>query len=146
MNNGTPWKGDELIATIAKVSKLYRYPEEDWPFIIPADESEYKIDITDFSEKRTPKFEFVYDSYIHKPVIQLALETDLSREEMEATFPEPIGFAIPGLEEIFRSLMVKSPWDDGLGFRFDLYYHSDKNDLSDWETGEWLVKHGGRIM
>lgn len=136
---------DEFMTKISMVSNLYKYPGEDWPFIIPADESEYETDITHFSVKRTPKFEFVYDSYTQKPLFQFALETDLTREEIERIFPDPIAFAIPGLEEIFRSIVIRSPWDDEMGFRFDLYYKPVNNQLSDWATGEWLVKNGGRI-
>ncbi|WP_242771984.1 hypothetical protein [Brevibacillus parabrevis] len=136
---------DKFLATLSTVCNLYRYPDEDWPFIIPAEAEEHATNITDFSVKRTPKFELVYDSYTAKPLFQFALETNISREEMEALFPAPNGFAIPGLEEIFRCVAIKSPWDHGLGFRFDLYYKAEGEGLSDWETGEWLIKNGGRI-
>nr|WP_145403294.1 hypothetical protein [Paenibacillus xylanexedens] len=140
--NKSGW--DELIDKISKVCNLYNYPGEDWPFIIPADQSEYLTDITEFIVKRTPKFEFVYDSYTDKPIIQLALETNVSKEEMERAFPDPIGFAIPGLENSFRSIFIQSPWDNEIAFRFDLYYESKDRYLTDWETGEWLVTNGGR--
>lgn len=137
---------DDFIAKISRVCNLYNYPGEDWPFIIPADEHEHLTDITQFTVKRTPKFEIVYDSYSDKPIIQFALETNISKEDMETIFPDPFGFAIPGLEDIFRSIFVKSPWDDAISFRFDLYYMSSTvNELTDWETGEWLIINGGRI-
>ncbi|WP_197255903.1 hypothetical protein [Paenibacillus dendritiformis] len=136
---------DAAMAKIGSVSNLYRYPGEDWPFIIPASDAEFRTDITEFTVKRTPKFEFVYDVYTKKPVFQFALETEISRQELEEMFPEPAGFAIPGLENIFRSVSVQSPWDSGMGIRFDLYYESEAAGLSDWETGEWLIRHGGRL-
>lgn len=136
---------DAAMAKIGSVSNLYRYPGEDWPFIIPASDAEFRTDITDFTVKRTPKFEFVYDVYTNKPLLQFALETKISRREMEEIFPEPDGFSIPGLENIFRSVIVQSPWDSGMGIRFDLYYESEAAGLSDWESGEWLIRQGGRL-
>ncbi|NGP58469.1 hypothetical protein FLT15_08705 [Paenibacillus thiaminolyticus] len=136
---------DAAMAKIGSVSNLYRYPEEEWPFIIPASDAEFEADITEFTVKRTPKFEFVYDIYTNKPVFQFALETKLSRQELEEMFPEPAGFAIPGLENIFRSVIIQSPWDSSIGIRFDLYYLSEATGLSDWESGEWLIRHGGRL-
>lgn len=136
---------DAAMGKIGSVSNLYRYPEEEWPFIIPASDAEFRTDITEFTVKRTPKFEFVYDVYTNKPVFQFALETKSSRQELEEMFPEPAGFAIPGLEDIFRSVIVQSPWDSGIGVRFDLYYESEAAGLSDWESGQWLIRHGGRL-
>ncbi|WP_159888683.1 hypothetical protein [Paenibacillus puerhi] len=138
-------KWDELITKMSKISNLYKYPGEDWPFIIPADETEYLTDITRFAVKRTPKFEFVYDSYADRPIFQFALETNISKEDMERIFPDPIGFAIPGLENIFRSIFIQNPWEHEVAIRFDLYYKSTANELTDWETGEWLVTNGGRL-
>lgn len=125
----------EFMLKLSTVTNLYNYPGEEWPFIIPADEAEYLTDITNFTIKRTPKFEIVYDVYTDKPILQFALETDMSRDEMERAFPVPIGFAIPGLDEIFRSVFIASPWDDEVAFRFDLYYTSNTAKLNDWETG-----------
>ncbi|MGE8205336.1 hypothetical protein ACQKP0_12285 [Heyndrickxia sp. NPDC080065] len=126
---------------LAKVTNLYNYPDEEWPFIIPSTDQEFNDDITDFSSLRAPKFEWVYDSYTKVPYLQFALYTNLTRNQCESMFPEPIAFSIPGLEEIFRSIFIRSPWSD-LGIRFDLYYIDQKS--SDWDTGEWLVKEGKR--
>ncbi|BBH22849.1 hypothetical protein Back11_41940 [Paenibacillus baekrokdamisoli] len=136
---------EEIIGKISEVCNLYRYPDEDWPFIIPADEAEFAADITAFTVKRTPKFEWVYDSYTDKPVFQFALETTMTQAEAEKQFPAPSGFAIPGLDHIFRSVIVDSPWHTDLTIRMDLYYKSEQGELSDWESGEWLIKSGGRI-
>lgn len=135
-----------MLSELATRANLYRYPGEDWPFILPAEEEEFETDITDFSVKRTPKFELVLDKYTNSPIFQFALETDLSREESEVLFPDPIGFAIPGLDGIFRSLFICHPWEREMSIRFDLYYKPESLKLSDWETGEWLIVNGGRIM
>ncbi|SEM50212.1 hypothetical protein [Paenibacillus sp. OV219] len=140
-----PLKWKDMLVELAKRAALYRYPGEDWPFIIPAEEEEFATDITNFSIKRTPKFELVYDQYTNVPIFQFALETDLTRDELENLFPDPIGFAIPGLDEIFRSLFIRHPWEGEMAIRFDLYYKPTSNELSDWETGEWLVVSGGRM-
>ncbi|QJD82668.1 hypothetical protein [Cohnella herbarum] len=141
----SPTVWDEFINGLSEVCNLYYYPDAPWPFIIPADETEYATEITEFNVKRTPKFELVYDTYTNKPIFQFALETDVTREEMELILPEPIGFAIPGLADIFRSVVVRHPWEDDIGFRFDLYYRPTSAELTDWETGEWLVRTGGRV-
>jgi len=139
-------KWDALIREISQITNLYRYPEEEWPFIIPANEEEFQDDITEFLDIRTPKFELVYDRYSSIPIFQYALVTDYSRQEVEEMFPAPQGFSIPGLGDIFRSVRIDSPWREYLAIRFDLYYKRLPGDPSDWETGEWLIKQGGRII
>ncbi|WP_369417932.1 GNAT family N-acetyltransferase [Cohnella mopanensis] len=136
---------DEFMSRLSGICNLYRYPGQQWPFIIPADDKEYDTEISNFNVKRTPKFEIVYDTYTDKPIFQFALETNITKEELESIFPEPIGFAIPGLSDIFRSVVVQSPWEDEVVFRFDLYYKPTSKELTDWETGEWLVREGGRV-
>lgn len=138
------WK--DMLLDLSKRATLYRYPGEEWPFILPAEEEEFATDITNFSIKRTPKIELVYDKYTNIPIFQFALETDLTRDELEILFPEPIGFAIPGLDEIFRSLFIRHPWEQEMAIRFDLYYKPTSTELTDWETGEWLVVNGGRML
>ncbi|QGQ94144.1 hypothetical protein EHS13_04095 [Paenibacillus psychroresistens] len=138
-------KWEELTQKLSQITNIYRYPGEEWPFIIPANEEEFQADITDFSAPRTLKFELVYDEYNALPILQFALITDLSRNELEEAFPHPYGYAIPGLEDIFRSVMVDSPWSKDVLIRIDLYYKGNEAELTDWETGEWLVKSGGRI-
>ncbi|TVX94420.1 hypothetical protein [Paenibacillus agilis] len=138
---------ERVLNVLASHSNVYHYPEEDWPFIIPADETEFAEDITSFDRKRTPKFELVYDKYANKPMLQFALETNIPRSEMEALFPGPSGFAIPGLDEIFRSVLIQSPWNELLTIRIDLYYLAQdaEVELNDWATGEWLIREGGRV-
>lgn len=136
---------DSLMHSLSQVTNLYRYPGEAWPFIIPATEPEFEQDITDFTAIRTPKFEWVYDAYTPLPLFQFAIVTDLTREELEALFPAPYGFAIPGLDAIFRCVRLDSPWRESLDIRIDLYYKRDEGGPTDWETGEWLVTKGGRI-
>jgi hypothetical protein len=140
--NRATW--DDLTERLATVCNLYRYPEEEWPFILPATEEEHVTDIRHFIPGRTPKFELVYDSYIQKACLQFAIDTDLTKEEAEEKFPPPLGFAIPGLEDIFRTVFIQSPWDDDLMIRIDLNFKSDETGPSDWQTGEWLVRNGGR--
>lgn len=126
---------------LAKISNLYNYPNEEWPFIIPSTDIEFIDDIKEFSSIRAPKFEWVYDSYAKEPYLQFAVYTSLTREECEEIFPNPFGFSIYGLEDIFRSIFIKCPWED-LGIRFDLYYINQQG--SDWHTGQWLITEGKR--
>jgi hypothetical protein len=136
------WNG--LLTDIAAVANLYRYPTgEDWPFILPATEDEFTGDIHAFALGREPKLELVYDGHARHPLIQIDLDTDLTRPELEALLPGSYATAIPGLDEFFRTVYVTSPWPD-LSIRVDLRYKGDSVD-SDWATGAWLVTAGGRI-
>lgn len=134
---------EELMQHCARSAALYRYPGEEWPFILPATEAEVMADIDQFVLGRAPKFEFVYADGPDHPLVQFNLDTDLSRAELEARFPAPEGQALPGLEEIFRTVYVTHPWP-GVSIRFDLTYRSESG-TSVWETGEWLVTNGERI-
>ena len=136
----------DLLSKLANQTNLYRYPDNfEWPFVIPATRAEFDNDITSFEAGREPRFELVYDDYANYPLYQFALETDLVQVELERLFPRPYGYAIPGLDHIFRSVYIFHPWP-GFGIRFDLYYRTDSKTPGDWETGEWLVKAGGRIV
>lgn len=134
---------DTLMRHCASSAALYRYPGEQWPFILPATEEEMRADIGQFALGREPKFEFVYDTGPDQPIVQFSLDTDLMRAELETLFPDPEGMVIPGLEDIFRSVYIRHPWP-GVILRFDLTYHSEGS-ASDWATGEWLAVNGARI-
>jgi hypothetical protein len=140
-----PTRWERLLQQLSAVSNLYRYPTgEEWPFLLPATEAEFQDDIRHFVSGREPKFELVYEDGFFQPEFQFALGTDLTRPEVEALFPEPYGRTIPGLEDIFRMVFLAHPYP-GLNLRFDVYYRSEGEIADDWETGEWLVKEGGRI-
>lgn len=135
---------EQFVHKIASNSNLYRYPTgEDWPFILPATEAEYTNDIDVFPAGREPKFELVYDTYSPVPTIQIDIETDLLRAEIEQLFPEPYGVSFPDLADYFRTVYIDHEWS-GLAIRFDLRFKND-NPGGNWETGKWLVKDGGRI-
>jgi hypothetical protein len=132
---------DRLLAGLAGVAALYRYPTgEDWPFILPTTHDEYSADITDFGAAREPKFELVYAENFRLPLIQIDLETDLAMDEIAALLPDST--ALPGLESYFRSVYLATPWWD-LELRCDLRPRSDSP--SEWDSGAWLVQAGGRI-
>ncbi len=138
----TEW--DNTLKKLATTAALYKYPTgEDWPFIIPATDAEFQNDIEDFVFGREPKFELVYDQFAEHPVMQFAFGTDLTRQEIEALFPEPYGIVFPELENIFRVIYVVHPWAE-LIIRFDIYY-ADTSEPSWWTTGQWLVMDGGRL-
>jgi len=141
MFSSADWQA--MLAQFAAHAAVYRYPDADWPFVLPSTADEFADDITTFVLGREPKFELVYDQWASEPIWQFALGTDLTRAELEERFPPPEGWAIPELAELFRSVTVAHPWPQ-LSFRLDLYYRSDGS-VSDWDTGEWLVTEGGRI-
>ncbi|HEX6258356.1 MAG TPA: hypothetical protein VFZ48_02675 [Candidatus Saccharimonadales bacterium] len=129
---------------IAKQSNLYKYPTgEDWPFILPATAEERKTGITQFPVGREPKFELVYDNYSPVPTIQIDIETNFTRSQVEKLFPNPYGVSFPDLADYFRTVYVRHDWL-GLDIRFDIRFKNDEPD-GDWETGKWLVTEGGRI-
>jgi hypothetical protein len=132
----------DLLQALAQEAALYRYPDgEPWPFILPTSNEEFRDDIRTFAMGRFPKFELVHDGRATLPVLQFALSTDLSREELEAILPDPYGVAFPDLGHIFRTVYVDHPWPNLL-IRLDLNYAGP---ITDWDTGEWLVRAGGRI-
>lgn len=135
------WK--QFIDDVAMQTNLYKYPTgEDWPFILPATREEYKADITKFPVGREPKFELVYDIYSPVPTIQIDIETDLTRPQVEELFPAPYGISFPELADYFRTVYVHHDWL-GLDIRFDIRFKNDEPG-GDWETGKWLVTEGGR--
>lgn len=135
---------DELMITAALTCNMYKYPTgEDWPFILPATKSEFETDITTFPVGRGPKFELVYDTFSSVPTIQIDLETDLERPQVERLFPAPYGISFPDLAEYFRTVFVHHEWA-GINIRFDIRFKST-NPSNDWNTGKWLVVSGGRI-
>jgi hypothetical protein len=128
---------------IARQANLYKYPTTDvWPFILPVTIEEHKTDITQFPAGREPKLELVYDAYSSTPTIQIDIESDLTRLEVERLFPEPYGISFPDLADYFRTVYVHHEWLE-LAIRFDIRFKSDQP--SDWDTGRWLVTDGGRI-
>lgn len=134
------WLG--FINQISQRSALYHYPTgEEWPFILPATGQEHDADIDDFPIGREPKFESVYDRDSPVPAIQINIDTNLSRAQVEELFPEPYGVSYEEVAEFFRTVYVHHEWQ-GLNIRFDLGYKN--NEPNEWDTGEWLVKSGGR--
>jgi hypothetical protein len=133
-----------LVRKLAAATTMYRYPTgEQWPFILPSTVEELATDIHDFVVGREPRFELVHDPWCRRTTWQFALWTTLARSELENLFPAPVGIALPGLEEIFRTVYIQSPWPD-LEIRLDLCFRVDDGQ-SAWETGQWLVTEGGRI-
>lgn len=136
---------EQFIGKIANNSNLYHYPTgEDWPFILPATEAEHASDIEEFPAGREPKFELVYDTFSPVSTIQIDIETDLLRTEIEQLFPDPYGVSFPDLADYFRTVYIDHEWP-GLAIRFDLRFKND-NPRGDWETGKWLIEDGGRIQ
>lgn len=133
-----------FIGQIAQSANIYNYPTgEEWPFILPATAKEHEHEITSFPGGREPKFELVYDSFSPVPSIQIDIETDLERPEIERLFPEPYGVSFPELANFFRTVYVHHEWP-GLNIRFDIRFKNNEPDGA-WETGKWLVQDGGRI-
>jgi hypothetical protein len=132
----------EMLQRLAVASNVYNYPEEQpWKFILPATDNEFNNDITDFPQGREPRFELVHDTYGVVPELQIDIETDLTRQEIEGLFPAPYGISYPAVADYFRTVYVHHPWR-GLNIRFDIRFAGKP---SDWESGRWLVQKGGRI-
>jgi hypothetical protein len=131
---------------IAQRCNLYKYPTgEEWPFIIPATGKEFLEDITDETIKRNPKFEFVYYKYQRKPLIQVDIETKLTKNETLKLFPSPYGVSFDGLKEFFRTVFVMTDWP-GVILRLDLRFRSVSKGLAAGrDHGYWMIKKGGRI-
>jgi hypothetical protein len=133
-----------LVRDLAATAAMFRYPSgEPWPFILPATSAELATDIREFVIGREPRFELVHDGWSSYTTWQFALWTTLTRAELEKLIPAPWGTALPGLEDIFRTVYVHHACPN-LEMRFDLCFRTGDTP-STWETGEWLVTEGGRI-
>ncbi|NCU38160.1 hypothetical protein EOL96_03855 [Candidatus Saccharibacteria bacterium] len=134
-----------FINKLAQTTHLYRYPTgEAWFFALPATKTEFTQGITEFHTGREPKCELVYDTLSLMPTIQIDIETNLTKTDMERLFPEPYGVSFPELADYFRTVYVDHEWS-GLNIRFDLRFNNEEPG-GDWETGEWLVTDGGRLQ
>lgn len=117
---------------------MYDYPTgEEWPFIIPATEKELKLGIKDKSIDRNPKFEIVFSKYHPKPMIQLDINTNLSKQQAVKLFPKPYGVSLLGLENYFRT--VFTDYDDVL-LRFDFRFNTTGKDI-----GYWIAEKGNQV-
>ena len=135
---------DKFTARVAAKTNLYAYPTgEPWLFIVPATQQEFKAGITEFGVGREPRFELVHDAYNDVPSIQIDIETNLTRPEVEKLFPAPFGISFPGLADYFRTVYLRHMWP-GLAIRVDIRF-KNRNPQGDWETGKWLVEDGGRV-
>ena len=120
-------------------SNVYSYPTgEPWPFLLPVTEYEHKNEITNFKILREPRFEFIYDKYTNIIGIQIDIETDLSKNEIENLFPKEQGVYYEGCP--FKAIYLD--YDKNLDIRLDVRYQST---YSDWESGEWLVCKAKRM-
>ena len=83
-------------------------------------------------------FEFVYDKYTDIAGIQIDIETDLSKNEIENLFPKDQGVYYDGCT--FKAIYLD--YSENLDIRLDVRY---KSTYGNWESGEWLVCEGKRI-
>lgn len=128
-----------LLDYLSSNGNVYSYPtRKPWPFLLPATEYEHKNEITNFKILREPRFEFVYDKSTNVVCIQIDIETDLSKNEIEDLFPKEQGVYYDGCT--FKSIYLD--YSDELDIRLDVRY---KSTFGDWESGEWLVCEGKRM-
>ena len=128
-----------LLDYFSSNGNMYSYPTgEPWPFLLPATEHEHENEITNFKILREPRFEFVYDKYTNTVGIQIDIETDLSKNEIEDLFPKDQGVYYKGCT--FKAIYLD--YSENLDIRLDVRY---KSTYGDWESGEWLVCEGNRM-
>lgn len=109
-----PWF-DGLSPTITRLRQTFptscayfRFPTgEDWDFIIPATENEFKNDDIDLSINRRPKLELVSFEKSSTPIIQVDCITTIDYEKLKQLFPESI------IDEELRNIWVYllNPYD-----------------------------------
>lgn len=133
---------EELLKYFAARTNIYNYPSgEPWPFVVPANEDENREEITNFNILREPRFELVYDKYTDRPTIHIDFETDLTKNEVEELFPKEQGEYFVTLEDFYKAIYLK--YDSYIDIRLDVRFKAKHNDF---ETGEWFVKKGKRIL
>lgn len=130
-----------LLKYLASISNLYNYPTgEPWPFLIPSTTDENLNEINNFTILREPRFEIVYDDYTNIVTIQIDIETDLSKSEVETLFPKGQGTYFNSLENIFKTVYLD--YTNYINIRLDIRFACSH---SDFESGEWFVSQGKRI-
>lgn len=131
----------DVLQYLASEGNFYTYPTgEPWLFLIPATEKEHQNEITNFDIFREPRFELVYDEFTDVMTIQIDIETDLSKSEVEELFPKNQGICFGNLENIFKSVYLD--YDENIDIRLDVRF---KTVHDDFESGEWFVKEGKRL-
>ncbi len=131
----------DLLQYLVLMSNCYAYPTgEPWPFLIPATEEEHQNEITNFDVLREPRFEVVYDEFTDVVAIQVDLETDLSKSEVEQLFPKNQGIYFKELEDVFKSIYLE--YSEKIDIRLDVRF---KTVHDNFESGEWFVKEGKRL-
>lgn len=132
---------NNLLKYLSSVSNLYHYPtDEPWPFLLPSTIDENLNEIHNFSILREPRFEIVYDDYTDIVTIQIDIETDLSKSEVEALFPKDQGIYFSSLENFFKTIYID--YTSYINIRLDIRF---KGLRTDFESGEWFVSQGKRI-
>lgn len=127
----------KLLDVLGSCSNLYHSPMGDeWAFILPATAGEYAQEINDFEKSRSPKLELSY-GYVDQPLIHFHIDTNLTKESMEAYFPSQYGTELPGVTT-YRTVYIDQPWP-GMQMRFDLVYWTGGK-TTEWASGEWLVR------
>lgn len=132
---------NNMLKYLSSVSNLYSYPTGDpWPFLLPSTIEENQNEITNFEIIREPRFELVYDHYTDIVAIQIDIETDLSKSEVESLFPKNQGIYFNCLEDHFKTIYLN--YCEYLDIRFDIRF---KCSHDDFESGEWFVSKGKRL-
>lgn len=140
----------KAVNMLASKTAFYDYPASPeynsetsrWLFVIPAAENE-QTDGPRTLRLRQPKFELVWDrDAANMTVLQIDMETKLSRDTIAAAFPESYEF--PGLGRFFRSVDIISPWPGISCIRLDLRYGGD-GALNEWNSAKWLIDSGTRV-
>lgn len=132
----------ELLKYLATISNIYNYPTgKPWPFLLPTTEEENSNEITNFNIVREPRFELVYDEYTNRPTLQIDIETNLSKEEVERLFPQEDGIYFDTLENVYKAIYLD--YNGYIAIRFDVRFETQ---YSDFESGKWIVENGKRIL
>lgn len=129
---------DNLLNYLSSLSNIYSYPTgEPWPFLLPSNIEEKNNEITNFNIIREPKFELVYDDYTNIVAIHIDMETDLSKEEVEALFPGNQGICFNNLENVYKAIYIN--YSNIIDIRLDIRFKNN------FDSGEWIVSNGQRI-
>lgn len=132
----------DFLNYISSVSNIYSYPTgEPWPFLIPSTFEEQKNEIMDFTILREPRLELVYDNSSPNPTLHIDIETNLSKQEVENLFPGNKGIYFNTLENIFKAIYLD--YNSHIDIRFDIRFKCIHNDF---ESGEWFVNYGKRLL
>lgn len=124
-----------LLVQLARSGSAVAHPgHPNWIFLMPVTPAVGGSPSFDL-----PMFEVVLEPPgLHGPVFQFDVRTSLHRADAERLFPAPLGRAPAGLDDVYRSVFVRTAWPTGVRLRVDVRFDR----AGSASLARWLLAKG----